>query len=101
LGRQEQVSFENKEELLRLAHGILLQNKDLFQSPTRTSQTEKTLEQKKPTQVTEIVTCAMCSKQIKNEPITEEIDSKHYTFDCQECMRTFKKFKSLYGKNFP
>jgi hypothetical protein len=101
LGRQEQVSFENKEELLRLTHGILLQNKNLFQFPASTSQTEKGEEQKKQIQGTEITICAMCAKEIKGQPITVEIDNKSYTFDCQECIQTFQKFKSVYGSNFP
>jgi len=29
IGKLEQVSFENKEELLRLAHNILLKNRTL------------------------------------------------------------------------
>ena len=98
LGRQEQVSFENKEELLRLAHGILLLNKDLFQAPAR--QKVKTEGQKKETQDNKAVICAMCSKQIKEHPIVETIDNKLYSFDCPECARTFKKFRSVYGDSF-
>ena len=98
LGRQEQVSFENKEELLRLAHGILLLNKDLFQAPS--GQTVKTEGQKKETQDNKEVICAMCSKQIKEHPIVETIDNKLYSFDCPECARTFKKFRSVYGDSF-
>lgn len=96
LGRQEQVSFENKEELLRLASGILLQNKDLF---TSLSTPEKT-RQKKEENKDKYVTCAMCSKEIKGQPIVETIEHKLYNFDCTECMQTFKKFKRVYGKSF-
>jgi hypothetical protein len=98
LGRQEQVSFENKEELLRLAHGILLQNKDLFQVPT--DQIAKTQRQEEENQSKKGVMCAMCSKQIKEEPIIETIDNKLYSFDCLDCARTFKKFRSVYGDSF-
>jgi len=96
LGRQEQVSFENKEELLRLASGILLQNKDLFNA----SLTPQKMGQKKEENKDELVTCAMCSKEIKGQPIAETIENKLYNFDCTECAHTFKKFKRLYGKNF-
>jgi hypothetical protein len=98
LGRQEQVSFENKEELLRLAHGILLQNKDLFQAPvSQIAETERQIEE---TQSNKEVICAMCSKQIKEEPIIETIDNKLYSFDCLDCARTFKKFRSVYWDSF-
>jgi hypothetical protein len=96
LGRQEQVSFENKEELLRLASGILLQNKDLFHSPSTPQKTEL----KKEKNMDKYVTCAMCSKEIKGQPIVETIENKLYNFDCTECAHTFKKFKRLYGKSF-
>ena len=96
LGRQEQVSFENKEELLRLASGILLQNKDLFHA----SLTPQKMGQKKEENKDELVTCAMCSKEIKGQPIAETIENKLYNFDCTECAHTFKKFKRLYGKSF-
>jgi hypothetical protein len=97
LGKQEQVSFENKEELLRLANGILLQNKDLFHSPSNPQKTEL----KKEKNIDKHVTCAMCSKEIKGQPIAETIENKLYNFDCTECAHTFKKFKKLYGKSFP
>jgi len=97
LGRQEQVSFENKEELLRLASGILLQNKDLFRAPTIISQRT---EQKKDENENKHVTCAMCSKEICGQPIVENIEHKRYNFDCAECAHTFKKFKRVYGKSF-
>ncbi len=98
LGRQEQVSFENKEELLRLAHGILLQNKDLFQFPA--GQIAKTQRQEEENQGKKGVICAMCSKQINERPIIETIDNKLYSFDCLDCARTFKKFRSVYGDSF-
>jgi hypothetical protein len=97
LGRQEQVSFENKEELLRLAHGIFLQNKEIFQSPAITP---KTTETKKDESINKRIICAMCSKEIKGQPILETINNKVYNFDCSECAHTFRKFESIYGKNF-
>ena len=45
--------------------------------------------------------CAMCSKQIKDQPLLLIIDNKEYRFDSPECVQTFKKFKSLYGNTFP
>jgi hypothetical protein len=98
LGRQEQVSFENKEELLRLAHGILLQNKDLFLISA--SPSEKTEAQKGQNNESKVSICAMCSKQIKEQPIVETIDNILYSFDCPECACTFKKFRSVYGASF-
>jgi hypothetical protein len=98
LGRQEQVSFENKEELLRLAHGILLQNKDLFLIPT--SPSEKIEAQKGQNNESKVSICAMCSKQINEQPIVETIDNILYSFDCPECACTFKKFRSVYGDSF-
>ena len=98
LGRQEQVSFENKEELLRLAHGILLQNKALFLGPA--SPSEKTEAQKGQNQESKVSICAMCSKQIVEQPLVETIDNKLYSFDCLDCARTFKKFRSMYGDSF-
>lgn len=62
LGRQEQVSFENKEELLRLASGILLQNKDLFHAPSINPQR---MAQKKEENKDKCVTCAMSPKRYK------------------------------------
>ena len=97
LGRQEQVSFENKEELLRLAHGILLQNKEILQAPPIIS---AKIEEKKGENKDKVALCAMCSKEIKGQPIVETIDNKSYNFDCTECLHTFKKFKSIYGENF-
>ena len=96
LGRQEQVSFENKEELLRLASGILLQNKELFPTPSTPQKTE----QKKEETQNKCFTCAMCSKEIKGQPVVETIEHKLYKFDCAECAITFKKFKRVYGKSF-
>ena len=97
IGRQEQVSFENKEELLRLAHGILLQNKKLFQASVIVPRTTKT---KKDKSVDKHMTCAMCSKVIKGQPLVETINNRVYNFDCTECAHIFKKFESIYGKNF-
>jgi len=97
LGRQEQVSFENKEELLRLANGILLQNKELFNVPSISSQKTG---QKKEESKDKFVMCAMCSKEIKGQPIVETIGDKLYNFDCVECVNTFKKLKRVYGKSF-
>lgn len=97
IGRQEQVSFENKEELLRLAHGILLQNKKLFQASVIVPRTTKT---KKDKSIDKRMTCAMCSKVIKGQPLVETINNRVYNFDCTECAHIFKKFESIYGKNF-
>ena len=102
LGRQEQVSFETKEELLRLAHGILLK--------TLGSPHSSNLEIVKPTNIkkdsstaskTKVeLNCEMCSKPIEGQPHMEIIGEKTHNFDCKECAQTFKKFKRVYGEDF-
>ena len=46
--------------------------------------------------------CAMCGKAIsvENQILFEKIDETDYTFDCEYCALVFKKFKSLYGRDF-
>ena len=44
--------------------------------------------------------CALCSKRIDWEPIIKIIDGKKYYFDSQECLNTYKKYKSIYGISF-
>lgn len=44
--------------------------------------------------------CALCSKLIDWEPISKTISGKKYYFDSQECLNTYKKYKSVYGKSF-
>ena len=102
LGRQEQVSFETKEELLRLAHGILLKT-----SPAQTSNQPEIV---KPANINSKsavalsnkaeMNCEMCSKPIEGQPHVEVIGEKAHNFDCKECAQTFKKFKSVYGEDF-
>ena len=102
LGRQEQVSFETKEELLRLAHGILLKTLGSSQSSN--------LEIVKPTNIKKIsstasktkveLNCEMCLKPIEGQPHVEVIGEKTHSFDCKECAQTFKKFKRVYGEDF-
>ena len=102
LGRQEQVSFETKEELLRLAHGILLKF-----SPLPTSKKAETTKQAKVTneKVTAsnskaVFNCEMCSKPIKGQSYVELIDEKQHDFDCKDCALTYRKLKSVYGDEF-
>jgi hypothetical protein len=97
LGRQEQVSFESKEELLRLAHGIFLQNKELFKMPSSSQGLPIKEDQSRRK---EVVFCVMCSKEISGQPISETIDNKVYSFDCVECVDTFKKLRSIFGNKF-
>ena len=112
LGRQEQVSFESKEELLRLAHGILLkEGQHSFKcferknsnipisliSPTVAPNRElKNLA----TDTKTTVNCEMCSKPIEGQPYIEVIGDVPHNFDCKGCAQTFKKFRSLYGDDF-
>jgi hypothetical protein len=102
LGRQEQVSFETKEELLRLAHGILLKR----QTPPPTSEIETVkpaIMKKEASTISNTkaeFNCEMCSKPIEGQPHVEVINEKTHNFDCKECGQTFKKFKSIYGEDF-
>ena len=102
LGRQEQVSFETKEELLRLAHGILQK----FSPPLNSTRLEPAKKIRIPTQteqesrVKTELNCEMCSKPIKGEIYVESIGEKQHSFDSKECALTFKKLRSVYGENF-
>jgi hypothetical protein len=98
LGRQEQVSFETKEELLRLAHGILCKNQPQKAPsvPASNRPFNPPIPESAPTK-TELA-CEMCSKPIAGQPYIESIDGKTHSFDCKECAQTFKKFRSIYGK---
>jgi hypothetical protein len=107
LGRQQQVSFETKEELLRLAHNILSKSQDAAFS---SSQQSVSVTAGKPNGVTsnhrQVVKndtglrCLMCSKPIDGEPHTEVFGGKTYTFDSRECANTYRKLKRLYGEYF-
>lgn len=47
--------------------------------------------------------CALCGKKPgvhAQRTITENIDGVNYTFDSNDCMLMFKKFKSVYGFSF-
>ncbi len=89
LGLQEQVSFESKEELLRLAYGIL--PKEVEKKPV--------FVQDKPVMVkaSEAPLCAACQKAIVGEPHVELLAGKSYTFDTDECAKTYKRLKGVYG----
>jgi hypothetical protein len=105
LGKQEQVSFETKEELLRLAHGILLKNRCvpvLAKSPT--IEFNKQMNEKKDNEVLTLksasLNCEVCSKPIKGQPYVELLGGKVHNFDSKQCAQTYKKLKSLYGESF-
>ncbi len=114
LGRQEQVSFENKEELLRLAIGILLKEGgscSLTVEEKSESAKSKTPNVPSPAKANVVPTnadvdakakvcCEMCSKPIEGEPYVELIDDTPHNFHCKDCAQTFKRFKSLYGERF-
>lgn len=102
LGRQEQVSFETKEELLRLAHGILLKEGNFPISTIRLIDPPKPPILSKTNRLKEETnhSCEMCLKQVNGQPYVEVIDGKTHAFDCRECAQTFKRFKSVYGENF-
>lgn len=103
LGKQQQVSFENKEELLRLAHRILIKN----QEPKQTTNQSTTPPHEGNAVVQNTSTddkcelkCVTCSKPIKGEPHIETLNGKKYNFDSIECAQTYRKLKSIYGELF-
>lgn len=108
LGKQQQVSFETKEELLRLAHNILCKG-CVFPAPSATLQSTSpttgapTLAGARNTPINEDASefkCVMCSKPITGKAFVETLDGKKYNFDSHECALTYKKLKSLYGTHF-
>ena len=44
--------------------------------------------------------CVLCSKPINWEPYIENIDGKEYYFDQEECAKTYRKFREIYGQYF-
>lgn len=105
LGRQEQVSFETKEELLRLAHGILLKNQAPNQSVKQNPSVHNpgVMIETQPVGVSHPkanLFCAACQKLINGNPHTEMIGGTLYNFDCIECAKTYRRLKCVYGQCF-
>jgi hypothetical protein len=102
LGRQEQVSFETKEELLRLAHGILQKTQPVQASskPENAKPINMKNHTADATNPKVELNCEMCLKPIEGKPHVEIIGEKTHNFDCKECGQTFKKLKSVYGEDF-
>jgi len=49
------------------------------------------------------IQCALCGKTIlgkEKKTIMEKIDDKSYTFDTNDCVLMFKKFRGVYGTDF-
>ena len=53
------------------------------------------------------ITCALCGKTIlkaeqqeEKQTIVEIIDGTRYTFDTNDCVIMFKKFRGVYGRDF-
>jgi hypothetical protein len=44
--------------------------------------------------------CEMFSKPIEGQPTTGEVNGKLHNFDSKECVKTYKKLKSIYGEKF-
>ena len=46
--------------------------------------------------------CMMCGKiiKIKTKYVSEKIDDAYYIFDSEYCAMIFKRFRSVYGKDF-
>ena len=108
LGKQQQVSFETKEELLRLAHNILFKGR-ISTAPSAIPESASS------TSVNPTLSgasdgvsdkddaelkCAMCSKSITGKACVETLEGKKYNFDSHECALTYRKLKSLYGSHF-
>jgi hypothetical protein len=92
LGLQEQVSFESKEELLRLACGILpngIEHKPVVVEAKPAKPVE--------TEAVEAPLCAACQKTIVGEPHVELLAGRSYIFDSEECATTYKRLKGVYG----
>jgi hypothetical protein len=107
LGKQQQVSFETKEELLRLTHKILLKNKIL--SPIAIQQPVSIVENSMVKTSSPIVQvenkngklkCLTCQKDINGTPLVEELNGKKCIFDSPECALEYRKLKSVYGEYF-
>jgi hypothetical protein len=96
LGRQEQVSFDTKEELLRLAHGILKNSRPKVPSGQLTP--VATVAPLSPQNIDDGVKCAACSKTITGAPHVEMFDGKSYSFDSVDCAKTYRRLKSVYGE---
>ncbi len=48
-----------------------------------------------------LIKCALCGKIINSkEIIVEIIDDTNYTFDTNDCVLMFKKFRGVYGSDF-
>jgi YHS domain-containing protein len=108
LGKQEQVSFESKEELLRLAHNLLFKGRISAVSTTNPlsiataseALIQSTAEAEVNHQNNVTPKCLMCSKPILGKAHVKVFKGKTYTFDSQECANSYKKLKSLYGEYF-
>jgi hypothetical protein len=104
LGKQQQVSFENKEELLRIAHRILIKKeepKSANNQPANTLTEESNSKYNyNATSVSNELKCVACSKLITGEPHIETLNGKKYNFDSEECARTYRRLKSIYGELF-
>jgi hypothetical protein len=107
LGKQQQVSFETKEELLRLAHNILFKELTspgpsvtvpLESKSSRSSISHATVVETAPKNVKQ--KCLMCSKTIIGNPIVKVLGEKTCNFDSEECVDAYRKLKFIYGKHF-
>lgn len=44
--------------------------------------------------------CSMCSRLIEDKSYFEMVDGSRLSFDSEDCLTTYKKLKSVYGKDF-
>jgi KaiC/GvpD/RAD55 family RecA-like ATPase len=95
--KQGVTSSRRKEDLLLSTHETQLLNENKFKIASSVPEAKKHKSEK---QESKVSICAMCSKQIESQPLLVTINNKLYTFDCPECVRTFKKLKRVYGDTF-
>jgi KaiC/GvpD/RAD55 family RecA-like ATPase len=87
---------ESKKEISRLLRIFSLKGAKHHTTWTPFEITDKGLILKRETESR----CTLCSKLIDWDPIAKVIAEKECYFDTEECLKTYKKFKSVYGDNF-
>ena len=108
IGKQQQVSFETKEELLRLAHNILIKSRFSAVSPFGThlvpsisgESISSNAEKGSTTRDNSDSECPLCSNPIYGKAYVAVIGNKKLNFDSRGCASTYRKLKLLYGPFF-
>ena len=62
---------------------------------------ESNIDLRRMTENKHLIKCVLCGKTINSkEIIVEIIDDTNYTFDTNDCVLMFKKFRGVYGSDF-